>query len=149
MTGLAWLVSDLLDEEDLQFMRKEFITYGMGVQYYDIPLKSFTRLAHEAGAVYKLGKEVRIKREILEKYMRDETRTIEIQARRDELASSLINENNLRRCLRPKEACKVYSVGIKKLRDIARRSGAMYKIDNVLLIDCEVIDRYLKKFEVK
>lgn len=32
--------------------------------------KAFIRIAHEAGAVYKIGKAVRVNRKILEAYMR-------------------------------------------------------------------------------
>lgn len=38
----------------------------MGTEYYGLYEKTFVKLAREAGAVYKIGKMVRVKREILE-----------------------------------------------------------------------------------
>lgn len=42
----------------------------MGHEYYGLGMKPFTRVAREAGAVYKIGKMVRIRRDILEEYLR-------------------------------------------------------------------------------
>ena len=50
MSGNLWMVSDLLDDEDLTMMQRDFITYYQGADYYGLGLKVFTRLAHEAGA---------------------------------------------------------------------------------------------------
>ena len=47
------------------------VDYYEGADYYGLGLKVFTRMAHEAGAVYKIGKMVRIKREIFEEYLRN------------------------------------------------------------------------------
>ena len=65
MSGNLWMVSDLLDDEDLTMMQRDFITYYQGADYYGLGLKVFTRLAHEAGAVYKLGRNVLVRRTIL------------------------------------------------------------------------------------
>lgn len=56
MSGNLWMFSDKLDDEDIEIMKHEFITYYQGADYYGLGLKMFTRLAHEAGAVYKIGK---------------------------------------------------------------------------------------------
>ena len=58
MSGNLWMFSDKLDDEDIEIMKHEFITYYQGADYYGLGLKMFTRLAHEAGAVYKIGKNV-------------------------------------------------------------------------------------------
>ena len=55
MSGNLWMFSDKLDDEDIEIMKHEFITYYQGADYYGLGLKMFTRLAHEAGAVYKIG----------------------------------------------------------------------------------------------
>lgn len=62
MSGNLWMFSDKLDDEDIEIMKHEFITYYQGADYYGLGLKMFTRLAHEAGAVYKIGKKVLIRR---------------------------------------------------------------------------------------
>ena len=58
------------DDEDAKMMQHEFVTYYEGADYYGLGLKVFTRLAHEAGAVYKIGKRVLIRRDIFEEYLR-------------------------------------------------------------------------------
>ena len=70
MSGNLWMFSDMLDDEDAKMMQHEFVTYYEGADYYGLGLKVFTRLAHEAGAVYKIGKRVLIRRDIFEEYLR-------------------------------------------------------------------------------
>ena len=70
MSGNLWMFSDQLDDEDALMMQRDFVTYYQGADYYGLGLKVFTRLAHEAGAVYKLGKRVLVRRDIFEEYLR-------------------------------------------------------------------------------
>jgi hypothetical protein len=70
MSGNLWMFSDMLDDEDAKMIQHEFVTYYEGADYYGLGLKVFTRLAHEAGAVYKIGKRVLIRRDIFEEYLR-------------------------------------------------------------------------------
>ena len=70
MSGNLWMFSDKLDDEDIEILKHEFITYYQGADYYGLGLKMFTRLAHEAGAVYKIGKKVLIRRTIFDEYLR-------------------------------------------------------------------------------
>ena len=44
MTGNIWMCSHLLDSEDLDFGKHEFITYKMGVQYYSMGERRFATL---------------------------------------------------------------------------------------------------------
>ena len=74
MSGNLWMFSDKLDDEDIEIMKHEFITYYQGADYYGLGLKMFTRLAHEAGAVYKIGKKVLIRRTIFDEYLRQQYR---------------------------------------------------------------------------
>ena len=70
MSGDVWRYSHLIDDADLQILQKDFITYYEGADYYGLGLKVFTRMAHEAGAIYKIGKMVRVKRELFDEYLR-------------------------------------------------------------------------------
>ena len=72
MYGNAWMFSDQIDDEDLAFMEHDFITYRTACEYYGLGLKPVTRLSHEAGAVYKVGKKVLIRRDIFEAYLREQ-----------------------------------------------------------------------------
>lgn len=71
MSGCLWKFSDQLDDVDRIMIQRDFITLSDGAEYYGLGMKPFTRIAREAGAVYKIGKMVRIRRDLLEKYMRD------------------------------------------------------------------------------
>ncbi len=70
MSGNLWMFSDMLDDEDIEMLKHDFITYYQGADYYGLGLKVFTRMAREAGAVYKIGKKVLIRRSIFEEYLR-------------------------------------------------------------------------------
>lgn len=70
MSGNAWMYSNQIDDEDLEFMKHEFVTYSMACAYYVLGLKPVTRLSHECGAVYKIGRKVLIRRSIFEAYLR-------------------------------------------------------------------------------
>lgn len=74
MSGNIWMFSDRIDDEDMEFMQHEYVTYNMASEYYGLGLKLVTRLSHEAGAVYKIGKKVLIRRSIFEAYLREQRR---------------------------------------------------------------------------
>ena len=71
MHGKVWMFSDLIDDEDMEFMQHEFISYKQAMDYYNLGYKPIVRLSHKARAVYKIGKKVLIKRSIFEKYLRE------------------------------------------------------------------------------
>ena len=72
MSGNVWMFSDQIDDEDLEFMAHEFVTYTMACAYYGLGLKPLTRMAHEAGSIYKIGTKVLIRRSIFESYLREQ-----------------------------------------------------------------------------
>ena len=65
-------ISDQIDDEDMDFMRHEFVTYSMASDYYGLGLKPVTRMAHECGAIYKIGRKILIRRSIFEEYLRQQ-----------------------------------------------------------------------------
>jgi len=91
MSGNLWMFSDMLDDEDAEMMRHDFITYYQGADYYGLGLKAFTRMAHEAGAVYKVGKKVLIRRELFDEYLRM------LQQKNNEKIDHLEKEDTMRR----------------------------------------------------
>ena len=70
MSGNVWMFSDQIDDEDMEFMTHEFVTYRMACDYYRLGLKPLTRMVHEAGSVYKIGKKALIRRSIFGAYLR-------------------------------------------------------------------------------
>lgn len=71
MTGMIWKYSGDLDEDDIEFARHEYVTFLHAIQYYGLGEKVIRNVVEEAGAAYKIGKSIRIKRSILEAYMRE------------------------------------------------------------------------------
>ena len=65
MSGNVWMFSNEIDDEDLEFMSHDYVTYNMACEYYRLGIKPVVRMAHEAGAIYKIGKKVLIRRSIL------------------------------------------------------------------------------------
>ena len=87
MAGNAWKYSHKLDDVDMEFLQHDFITIKQGVNYYGFSERPFLRMAKEAGAYYKppepasgahpkanfvqkLGKMVRIRRDLFDRYLR-------------------------------------------------------------------------------
>ena len=56
MSGNVWMFSHQFEDEVIEFMTHEFVTYSMACDYYRLGLKPLTCMAHEAGSVYKIGK---------------------------------------------------------------------------------------------
>lgn len=59
-----------------------------------------------------------------------------------------LNRHNRKKFVRYKEAREIYSIGQTKLETMVREAGAVYKLDKVVLINCEVFERYLESFRV-
>ena len=55
MSGSVWMFSDQIDDEDMDFMRHEFVTYSMASDYYGLGLRPVTRMAHECGLSIRLA----------------------------------------------------------------------------------------------
>ena len=72
MSGNVCMFSDQIDDGDMEFMQHEYVTYNMASEYYGLGLKPVTRLSHEGGVVYKIGKKVLIRRSIFEAYLREQ-----------------------------------------------------------------------------
>ena len=72
MSGNVWMFSNEIGDEDLEFMSHDYVTYNMACEYYRLGIKPVVRMAHEAGALYKIGKKVLIRRSIFEEYLREQ-----------------------------------------------------------------------------
>ena len=80
MSGNLWMFSDKLDDADLEFAKRAFITQRMGREYYGLGEKPMIRAAWASGAVYKVGKKVLIRRDIFEEYLRKHRKIMEEEA---------------------------------------------------------------------
>ena len=54
MSGNVWMFSDEIDDEDLEFMSHDYVTYNMACEYYRLGIKPVVRMAQQiAEAVEK------------------------------------------------------------------------------------------------
>ena len=53
-----------------------------------------------------------------------------------------------RKYMRLTEASKYYGIGLTKFRDLLRESGAMYRVDGMILVNLDRFDEYLETFRV-
>ena len=52
----------------------------------------------------------------------------------------------MKKFVRYREGAERYSMGLSKFQQLAREAGAVYKIDNIVLVNCEVFEAYLETF---
>ena len=57
-------------------------------------------------------------------------------------------EESRKKFVRYKDGCKAYGMGISKFQEIAKKANAVYKINQMVLVNTEVLDRYLERFRV-
>ena len=48
-------IVDLIDDEDIEFMQHEFISYRQAMDYYNLGYKPIVRLSHKAGDSFNNG----------------------------------------------------------------------------------------------
>ena len=52
----------------------------------------------------------------------------------------------VKKFVRYKEGAEKYSLGMRKFQALAKEAKAVYKIDGVALVNCELFERYLETF---
>lgn len=50
--------------------------------------------------------------------------------------------------VRYQEGADRYSLGLTKFQELAKEAGAVYKVDKVVLVNCELFERYLETFHI-
>lgn len=48
--------------------------------------------------------------------------------------------------VRYKEGAEKYSLGLSKFQSLAKEAKAVYKIDSIALVNCEIFEKYLETF---
>ena len=51
--------------------------------------------------------------------------------------------------VRYKEGAKMYSMGLTKFQELAKEAKACYKMGQLVLVNTEIIDKYLEQFRIK
>ena len=55
-------------------------------------------------------------------------------------------KQKMKKFVRYKEGAEIYSMGITKFQTLAREAKATYKIDGIVLVNCEIFERFLEGF---
>lgn len=53
-----------------------------------------------------------------------------------------------KRFVRYKEGAQLYSMCQSKFEDMARDAGAIYKLNKLVLVNCDIFEEYLETFRV-
>ena len=56
------------------------------------------------------------------------------------------NIKDYKKFIRYDEGTEIYSIGLTKLKDIARKANATYKINRLVLINMVILDKYLNEY---
>ncbi|MEE8885256.1 MAG: DUF6462 family protein [Eubacteriales bacterium] len=51
-----------------------------------------------------------------------------------------------RKFVRYKEGAARYSMGLSKFQELAKEAKAVYKVDGIALVNCEIFEAYLETF---
>lgn len=58
------------------------------------------------------------------------------------------NKVNSKRFVRYKEGAELYSMCQTKFEEIAKEAGAVYKLNKLVLVNCDILDDYLETFRM-
>ena len=50
--------------------------------------------------------------------------------------------------IRYKDGTEIYSMGISKFQELAKAAGAIYKVNQMVLVNTEILDHYLERFKI-
>ncbi len=61
---------------------------------------------------------------------------------------SVVEETSLcaKKFVRYEEGAKKYSMGLSKFQTLAKEAKATYKVDKLVLVNCELFEKYLESF---
>lgn len=63
-----------------------------------------------------------------------------------EMYNYKLSNERRKKFVRYKEGAEMYSMGLTKFQELAKCSGAIYKINKMVLVNVEILDEYLKRF---
>ena len=58
------------------------------------------------------------------------------------------NKVNAKRFVRYKEGAELYSMCQTKFEEIAKEAGAVYKLNKLVLVNCDILDDYIETFRM-
>ena len=69
-------------------------------------------------------------------------------ARKDVEKTKKIAKKIAKKFVRYQEGAELYSIGLTKFQELAKEAKAVYKIDKVALVNCEIFEKYLETFRI-
>lgn len=54
-----------------------------------------------------------------------------------------------KRFVRYKEGAELYSMSERKFMDLAKDAKATYKVNHIVLVNCDVLEEYLESFRIE
>ena len=62
--------------------------------------------------------------------------------------ASMKKEDKKKKFVRYREGSEMYSMSLRKFQDLAKDAGAIYKVGKMVLVNCEIFDRYMETFRL-
>ena len=145
-----------LDKYLSEDKKHEYVSYAQGAKMYSLNYWTFVRLAKEAGASWPLRKTAIVDLKILQEYMEEAKRQDVvagkgyIMAKKHELEDlKQLVVGQGKKYVRYDEGADLFSVGIHTFQKWAKQANAVYKINGVVLVNLEKVERFIEAFEVQ
>ena len=61
-------------------------------------------------------------------------------------ADAMATKKIVKKFVRYKEGAEKYSLGLTKFQLLAKEAKAVYKIDGIALVNCEIFEKFLESF---
>ena len=55
-------------------------------------------------------------------------------------------KKSAKKFVRYPEGAEKYSIGLTKFQELAKEAKAVYKVDKIALVNCEIFEKYLETF---
>lgn len=59
-----------------------------------------------------------------------------------------MNDDKRKKFVRYSEGAKMYSMGMSKFQQLAKDAKACYKVNQMVLVNVDIIDKYLETFRI-
>lgn len=60
----------------------------------------------------------------------------------------MVTKINRKRFVRYKEGAEMYSMGLTKFQELAKQANAIYKVNKLVLVNCDIFEQYLETFRI-
>ena len=59
-----------------------------------------------------------------------------------------MGKDKKKKFIRYQDGAEIYSMSMRRLQDLAKDAGAIYKVGKMALVNCEILDAYLETFKL-